>query len=118
MITAKQIMRIMQCSATLAQKWQPHLARAIDLFDIDSPLRITAFLAQVGHESGRLVFVREIWNPVQCPWQLRYNSKVDLGNTRPEAIAIAAQHGSTPGPLWKGHCRIQSPGYHNHLAFG
>lgn len=118
MITAKQIMRIMQCSMTLAQKWQPHLALAMNLFDIDSPLRITAFLAQVGHESGRLVFVREIWNPVQCPWQLRYNSKADLGNTRPEAIAIAAQHGSTPGPWWKGHGLIQITGYDNHLACG
>jgi putative chitinase len=118
MITAAEIVAIMACTEARAALWQPHLAKAMDLFDISTPLRIAAFLAQVGHESGRLVFVREIWNPVQCPWQLRYNSKADLGNTRPEAIAIAAKHGSTPGPWWKGHGLIQITGYDNHLACG
>lgn len=118
MITAKQLIQIMACSPKLAQKWQPHLAQAMDLFDISTWLRITAFLAQVGHESGRLVFVREIWNPVQCPWQLRYDRMPGLGNTKPEAIAVAAKHGSTPGPWWKGHGLIQVTGYNNHLACG
>ncbi len=118
MITAADIVKIMGCSLGRATLWQPHLAHAMDVFDIDSPLRASAFLAQVGHESGRLQYVREIWNPVQCPWQLRYNGKADLGNIKPQAITIAANHGSTPGPWWKGHGLIQITGYDNHFACG
>ena len=42
---------------------------------------MAAFLAQVGHESGRVVYAREIWGPL--PAQLRYEGRKDLGNLRP-----------------------------------
>lgn len=51
------------------------------LYGIDSPARQAAFIAQVGHESGRLVYVRELWGPT--PVQRRYEGRKDLGNTNP-----------------------------------
>ena len=38
------------------------------------------FLAQVGHESGSLNYVREIWGPTSA--QLRYDTNPGLGNTQ------------------------------------
>jgi putative chitinase len=118
MITPAQLINIMECPSQRAVLWVPHLNAAMERFNIDTPLRVAAFLAQIGHESARLKYVREIWYPVQCPWQLKYNRMAALGNTLPEAIAIAAKHGSTPGPWWKGHGLIQITGYNNHLAAG
>lgn len=117
-MTPKILAEIMQCTQARADLWHPHLVHAMSLFDIDSLLRVAAFLAQIGHESGRLQYVREIWNPMQCPWQLKYNNRADLGNTSSEAIRIAVDHGSTPGPWWKGHGPIQITGYNNHLVCG
>ena len=49
------------------------------LYAIDSPKRQAAFIAQIGHESGRLIYVRELWGPT--PAQERYEGRADLGNT-------------------------------------
>lgn len=99
-----------------AAVWADPLSAAMALYAIDSPTRQAAFLAQVGHESGRLVFVAELWGPT--PAQRGYDQRADLGNTRPDAILIAQQHGTTPGPWWKGHGLIQITGYDNHRACG
>lgn len=64
-----------------AAQWLPHLQSACDRFAINTPRRIAAFLAQIGHESGGLVYVREIWGPT--PAQTRYEGRADLGNTQP-----------------------------------
>jgi putative chitinase len=40
---------------------------------------MAAFLAQVGHESGGLHWLNEIWGPT--PSQARYEGRADLGNT-------------------------------------
>jgi putative chitinase len=80
MITAKQLAGILGCRLERAEKWVDPLNAAMARYRIDTPLRQAAFLAQVGHESGRLVYVREIWNPVSCPWQARYEGRADLGN--------------------------------------
>lgn len=61
--------------------WLPLLQRACDAFDISTADRLAAFLAQVGHESARLVHVREIWGPTAV--QQRYEGRKDLGNVRP-----------------------------------
>ncbi len=48
---------------------------------INTPARAAAFLAQVGHESGQLRYLREIWGPT--PAQVRYEGRADLGNAQP-----------------------------------
>ncbi|HQS59715.1 MAG: hypothetical protein B7Y56_02955 [Gallionellales bacterium 35-53-114] len=119
MITAIELQQIMECThPDRARFWTPHLNAAMERFDIVTPLRVVPFLAQVGHESARLLHTREIWNPRQVPAQLRYDTRADLGNTKPEAIDIAARHGSTPGQWWKGHGLMQHTGYNNHLFCG
>ncbi len=63
----------------------PHLIAALVEAKIDTPQRIAAFLAQVGHESGEFKFMGEIWGPT--PQQLRYDPPTTLakrlGNTTP-----------------------------------
>jgi putative chitinase len=64
-----------------AQTWADPLSAAMALYAIDSLKRQAAFLAQVGHESGRLIYVRELWGPT--PAQEGYEGRADLGNTEP-----------------------------------
>ena len=69
------------------------------------PQRLAAFLAQVGHETGRLAFLSEIWGPTEQ--QKRYDPPTDLarrlGNTR-----------QGDGSLFRGHGAIQVTGRTNH----
>jgi putative chitinase len=64
-----------------AQTWADPLSAAMALYAIDSPARQAAFLAQIGHESGGLIYVRELWGPT--PTQEGYEGRADLGNTEP-----------------------------------
>jgi len=118
MITPTALALIMQCPAPRAQLWTPHLNATMERFDITTPARVAAFLAQVGHESGRLQYVREIWNPKQVPQQAHYSQRAGLGNTKPEAIAIAKKHGSNTGEFWRGRGLMQITGYNNYLFCG
>ena len=58
-----------------------HIEHAMAVFDIDTPARQAAFLAQIGHESGGLRWIKEIWGPTGT--QRRYEMRADLGNNRP-----------------------------------
>lgn len=68
-----------------ATKWLPCIAAACTEYDINTPLRAAAFLAQIGCESAHLEFVKEIWGPT--PAQRRYEPPSaearELGNTEP-----------------------------------
>ena len=63
-----------------AQKWAPALTDAMREGEINTRIRQSAFLAQIGHESGSLVYVREIGGP---SYFAKYNGRKDLGNTQP-----------------------------------
>jgi len=41
----------------------PYLLRAMARYEINTPLRIAAFLAQIAHESAELKYMRELWGP-------------------------------------------------------
>jgi len=64
-----------------AQTFLPFLEDAMHEFDIDTPARQAAFLAQIGHESGGLHWLVEIWGPTAS--QARYETRYDLGNVAP-----------------------------------
>jgi putative chitinase len=100
----------------LLDSYLPHLVAAMEEADIDTPKRVAAFLAQVGHESADFRYLEEIWGPTKA--QRGYDRRKDLGNTEPEAIAAASARGTTPGPFYKGHGAIQTTGYSNHKAAG
>jgi putative chitinase len=79
---------------------------AMGRFNINTPKRIAAFLAQVGHESGQLQYVRELGSN-------QYLSKYDTGT-------LAARLGNTPaldgdGQKYRGRGLIQITGRDNYL---
>lgn len=80
-ITEAHLLRIYPNASQRAGVFVPALNRAMQRYRIDSPVRQAAFLAQIGHESGQLKWVKEIWGPTQA--QSRYEGRKDLGNTEP-----------------------------------
>ena len=79
-------------------------------FKIDTPLRIAAFIAQIGHESGSLRYVEEIASGKA------YELRADLGNLDKIALEIAHANYSTTGVFYKGRGLIQITGYTNYVA--
>lgn len=102
-LTAQQIQAGTGATAARAAAWQPYLHPACVIFSIDTPKRLAAFLAQIGHESGRLVYVREIWGPTSA--QNRYEGRLDLGNVK-----------AGDGKRYKGRGLIQTTGRANYRA--
>ena len=88
-----------------ATAWAAPIAAAMAEFDIITPARQAAFLAQIGHESGGLHYVVELWGPT--PTQSRYEGRKDLGNT---------QVGD--GLRFRGRGLIQTTGRANYIATG
>lgn len=83
------------------QTYLSPLLRGMAHRNIDTPLRQAHFLAQLGHESGGLVFAEEIADGTQ------YEHRPDLGNNQPG-----------DGPRFKGRGLIQLTGRTNYSAYG
>ena len=111
MISAQQLHKIMpsETPARIANFIGP-LNDTMNEFAITTPARQAAFLAQIGHESGSLKYVREIADGSA------YDDRASLGNNRPEAIALAKAAGTTTGRYYKGRGLIQITGYNNYRA--
>ncbi|HEY0839635.1 MAG TPA: glycoside hydrolase family 19 protein [Vulgatibacter sp.] len=60
-----------------ARAYLPHLVAACEEAGIDTRLRLAAFLAQIGHESGELRYWEELASGIA------YEGRRDLGNTQP-----------------------------------
>jgi putative chitinase len=69
-LTLVQLATATGAGVVRAQTWLPWINKALDLYEINTPARVAAFLAQIGHESGSLHFLREVWGPTTQ--QLRY----------------------------------------------
>lgn len=61
--------------------YAPLMERSCYAHGIRGRLRLAAFLAQTGHESGLGHWRRELWGPTAA--QRRYEGRADLGNTQP-----------------------------------
>jgi len=78
-ITQQQLLQILPNAGAKAGVFVPVLNTAMQRYQIVGAKRAAAFIAQIGHESGQLQWVREIWGPT--PAQAKYEGRVDLGNT-------------------------------------
>jgi predicted chitinase len=110
MLTEDQLRRIVpKMRADRVTEFTPHLNAAMAAFSIDSPLRTAAFVAQLAHESGSFVWMKELWGPTEA--QRRYEPPSDLarrlGNTQPG-----------DGKRYMGRGPIQLTGRDNYRRFG
>ena len=80
-MTPQQLARSTGARIDRAIEWRPHVEAAMAEFEINTPARQAAFLAQIGHESGGLRWATELWGPTEA--QRRYEGRKDLGNTEP-----------------------------------
>lgn len=104
-LTSAQLQQLFPSARTQAGVFISVLNNAMTHRSINTPKRIAAFLAQVGHESGQLHYVRELGND-------QYLSKYDTG-------ALALRLGNTPesdgdGQKYRGRGLIQITGRNNY----
>ncbi len=100
-ISFDQLRGIMKgAKATDIENFLEPLKRVMEKYEINTPLRMVHFLAQIAHESGSLRFKQEIASGAA------YEGRKDLGNTRPG-----------DGKKFKGHGLIQITGRANHTAY-
>lgn len=79
-MTPAELAQVMDIPLARAQKWADALTAAMAGAQINTRLRIAAFLAQIGHESGSLVYSKELGGP---SYFAKYDGRKDLGNVRP-----------------------------------
>ena len=97
-MTKQQLQSIFkEASPSLVDKFLDPLNRVVDEFEINTPQRIRMFLAQIGHESGQLRYVKELASGEA------YEGRADLGNTAPG-----------DGVRYKGRGLIQITGKRNY----
>jgi putative chitinase len=89
----------------LAQATGARIDRATLFLPFIENARLAAFIAQIGHESGGLHWLVELWGPT--PAQARYEGREDLGNTEPG-----------DGFKYRGRGLIQITGRANYQACG
>ena len=77
---ATRLAAAMNIPLARAQKWAPALTEAMNDKYITVRLRQAAFLAQIGHESGSLVYTKELGG---ASYFAKYDGRKDLGNTQP-----------------------------------
>lgn len=79
-MTPQTLADAMSIPLARAAKWADALTAAMAGGQINTRLRIAAFLAQIGHESGSLVYSKELGGP---SYFAKYDGRKDLGNTQP-----------------------------------
>ena len=100
-LTLAQLLKIMPLARTRAVAFLDPLNAAMAEFSINTPARQASFLAQLAHESGQLVYVRELASGAA------YEGRKDLGNVRPG-----------DGVRFRGRGLIQVTGRSNYAACG
>lgn len=102
-----ELFRIYPNARATAGVFVPALNAAMAHWSIDTPRRMAAFLAQIGHESGQLRYVKELGSE-------QYLARYDTGN-------LAVRLGNTPeadgdGQFYCGRGLIQITGRNNYRA--
>lgn len=110
MLTLDDLKRIAApIPASRAESYHPYLTAAMAEFEINNPLRVAAFLAQLLHESGSFRWMEEIWGPTGAQRRYEPPNKLArrLGNTQPG-----------DGHRFKGRGPIQLTGRDNYARYG
>lgn len=90
------------CTPAAARRFAAPLSAGLAFYDINMPMRLPMFLAQLGHETQSLRYMAEVWGPTEA--QEGYEGREDLGNTQPG-----------DGERFKGHGGFQVTGRANHV---
>lgn len=98
-ITGQQLANIAGVPLARVDKFVPYLNGAMEHYQINTPARVAAFLAQLAHESGGFRYVRELASG------RAYEGRKDLGNVY-----------SGDGVRFKGRGLIQITGRSNYAA--
>ncbi len=98
-MTADQLKKIYPLASKKVDIFLIPILNAMDEFKINTKPREAAFLAQIGHESGQLQYVKELASGAA------YEGRADLGNTQPG-----------DGVRYKGRGLIQITGRANYVA--
>ena len=128
-ITEQQLLQILPNAGRQAGVFVPVLNTAMGKYGIVTRLRIAAFIAQVGHESGQLTRLVENLNysaeGLMKTWPSRFDLvRATAAARKPEQIAnivYAGRMGNTePGDGWKyrGRGLFQVTGRANYAACG
>lgn len=128
-ITEQQLLQILPKCKPVVGLFVPAINRAAARFKIDSRLRLAAFIAQAGHESGQLTKLVEGLSysaeGLMKTWPARFDAKTAAQYARqPERIAnvvYAGRMGNTqPGDGWKyrGRGLLQVTGRSGYRAAG
>ena len=104
-ISKQQLLQILPNAGQSAGVFVAVLNTAMVHYQIIGPKRVAAFIAQIGHESGQLKYVKEIWGPTAA--QAKYEGRKDLGNT------VAGD-----GSKYRGRGLIQITGRANYMTCG
>jgi putative chitinase len=100
-MTPEDLLKIMPFAKPHIAAFFSPLVDAMEEFEINTPARQAAFLAQIGHESGQLRYVRELASGIA------YEGRADLGNAQPG-----------DGVRFKGRGLIQITGRTNYAKCG
>jgi putative chitinase len=81
LMTPDLLVQAVGCTSQHAEEFAAPLTQMMANYQITTPIRQAAFLAQIGHESGSFQFLTELWGPTE--WQERYEGNQSLGNIYP-----------------------------------